>query len=48
MGAGIGVGIDALIKGRTVIYQSPTGANRLNVVPLLTSHGKGVLLSLNF
>ena len=48
MGAGIGVGIDALIKGRKVIYQSPTGANRLNVVPLLTSHGKGVLLSLNF
>ena len=47
MGAGIGVGIDALIKGHKVIYQSRS-ATRLNVTPLLTARSKGVMLSVDF
>jgi hypothetical protein len=46
IGAGIGVGIDALIKDRRVVYRSPTANTRLNVAPLLTARSKGVLLSI--
>ena len=46
IGAGIGVGIDALVEGRRVIYAS-SGAptTRLTVAPLLASRRKGVLVS---
>lgn len=46
IGAGIGIGIDALI--RRTIYQSPDGAARLHAEPLMGRRGGGLQLSLDF
>ena len=47
IGAGIGVGVDALIEGQRVIYANPgSPAARLSVVPVLRGPRKGVLVSL--
>ena len=47
--AGIGAGVDALIRRSHVIY-GPTGAaqRRLTVSPLLSGHRRGVAVSLGF
>jgi hypothetical protein len=47
VGAGIGIGIDALIREREVIYQ-PTGATELHVAPLAGRGTKGVQVGLRF
>jgi hypothetical protein len=48
-GAGIGVGISALIRGSHVIYASrPTSSAGLTVSPVLCADGKGVAVSLRF
>jgi|SRR5262245_22848145 len=47
LGAGIGVGIDSLIKGHKVIYRTGS-TTRLNVAPLLSARSKGVMLSVDF
>jgi hypothetical protein len=49
VGAGIGVGVDAMIAGRHVIYAKPAGSSsRVRVSPLLTRERKGVFVSLGF
>jgi hypothetical protein len=46
MGAGIGVGIDALIEGRRVIYaRSNAPGSRITVAPLLSARRRGVIVS---
>ena len=47
IGAGIGVGIDALVEGRRVIYARSSGTSgKLTVVPVFSGPRKGVLVSL--
>jgi hypothetical protein len=53
LGAGLGVGIDALIPGRkTVVFRAPgsTGAAsaRLTIAPIVTPRAKGVAVGLRF
>ena len=47
-GTGVGVGIDALIPTRQVIFRSPTAARRVTVAPILTSNRQGVGVSIGF
>jgi len=46
IGAGIGMGIDALIRKR--IYQSPSGATQVTAAPLIGRRAKGLQLSVRF
>ena len=53
VGAGIGVGIDAMIPGKKLVtYRAPGAAGtahaRLSVAPLVTPRAKGVALSIAF
>lgn len=49
LGAAVGVGTDALIRGRPVIYDKPApGAAAVWLSPFLGRHQKGVQLSLRF
>ena len=49
MGAGVGVGVDALIRGRQVIYQHPSGAApALALVPVVSTRRVGAMLALRF
>jgi hypothetical protein len=49
-GAGLGILVDALHRGREVVYVAPSAASerKLTVVPLFTRDKKGVLVSLGF
>ncbi len=48
-GAGIGVGIDALVPGRrTVMYQRPVGHARVGFSPRLSPARQGMVLSIGF
>ena len=44
IGAGVGIGIDALIRGRRTIYE----AERLHLVPIVTRQAGGLLVSVSF
>ena len=49
MGAGIGVGISALIRKSHVVYASPTAASAMPTVsPILAGDRKGLLLTFDF
>jgi hypothetical protein len=49
MGAGIGVGVDALITRPHVIYERrPVSGARLGISPILTAGRKGALVSFGF
>jgi hypothetical protein len=48
MGAAAGVGIDALIARRQVIYQKPGGGSTVSVSPLLGHGRRGAALSVKF
>ena len=51
IGAGVGVGIDAMIQGKQTIYRNPNRtapASGLHVAPVLSGRRKGILLSLTF
>jgi hypothetical protein len=48
LGAGVGIGIDALIRGRRTIYEAPQGSARLRAAPILAPHGGGLQLSFSF
>lgn len=49
LGAGIGVGIDALIRGRQVIYDhQPAAASTVAIVPLLGAKRAGAMVALRF
>ena len=47
IGAGIGVGIDALIEGERVIYTASRPKPTLNFAPTFGRAGRGVVLSVN-
>jgi hypothetical protein len=48
MGAAAGVGIDALIARRQVIYQKPAARSRVNVSPLLGHGRRGAAVAVTF
>jgi hypothetical protein len=48
LGAGIGIGVDALIRGRTTIYERERGAARLRAAPIVGRHAGGLQVSLGF
>jgi hypothetical protein len=48
IGAGVGIGIDALIRGRKTIYQGPEGAAELHAVPIIGRRAGGMRLLLAF
>jgi hypothetical protein len=48
LGAGIGIGVDALIRGRTTIYERERGAARLQAAPIVGRHAGGLQVSLSF
>jgi hypothetical protein len=48
VGAGIGTGIDALIKKRRVIYQKAAATTGWRVEPIATPHARGARLRVRF
>ena len=48
LGAAIGVGIDALIRGRQTIYETPSRAATWLIVPTVASDVRGVRVSVSF
>jgi hypothetical protein len=48
IGAGVGIGIDALIRRRRTIYEAAPGSARLRASPILARHAAGVLVSVDF
>jgi hypothetical protein len=48
MGAAAGAGIDALIKGKQVIYRRRSREGRLNVSPLFAHRRRGVAVTVTF
>jgi hypothetical protein len=47
VGAGIGIGVDLLIRGRRTIYEAP-GSTRLHVAPVVGRHAGGLRIALSF
>jgi hypothetical protein len=47
-GAGIGAGIDALIRGRRTLYEAPKASARVHAVPIIGRHAAGFNLSFSF
>jgi len=47
VGAGIGMGVDALIRGRRTIYEAPHAA-QLRVAPIVARRATGLQVSLSF
>ncbi|RPI51242.1 MAG: hypothetical protein EHM55_19405 [Acidobacteria bacterium] len=48
IGAGIGIGLDALIRGRKTIYEAAPGTAQLRAAPLIGRDARGVRVSLSF
>ena len=48
IGAGVGVGIDALFRGRRTIYDAASGSTRLHVAPVVARHARGLQVSVSF
>lgn len=48
IGAGVGLGIDALIRRRQTIYDSAGRTTRLSAAPIVARRGAGLHLSLSF
>lgn len=48
IGAGVGIGIDALIRGRRTIYEAARGATRLRAAPIIARRTGGLQVSLSF
>jgi len=48
LGAGIGLGVDALIRGRTTIYERERAAARIQAAPIVGRHTGGLRVSLSF
>ena len=48
IGAGIGIGIDALIQKRTTIYEAGPGSTQVRVAPIVGRRSRGLQLSLSF
>ena len=47
IGAGAGIGIDALIRGQRTIYAAP-GRTEIDAMPLVVKHGGGLQVSVSF
>ena len=47
-GAGVGIVIDALIRGRRTVYEAPRGSARLSVAPIVARNAGGLHVSLSF
>ena len=47
-GTGVGVGLDALVPSRQVIYQSTGAARRVTVAPLVARDRRGLTVSFGF
>jgi hypothetical protein len=48
VGAGLGIGMDALIRGRRTIYEAPPSTLRLRVAPTMAGRSTGVQVSFSF
>jgi hypothetical protein len=48
IGAGVGIGIDALIRRRRIIYEAPARTMRLRALPIVAPRAAGLQLSLHF
>jgi hypothetical protein len=48
IGAGVGIGIDALIRGRKTIYEAPEGSAEFHALPIVGPRTRGIRLSLAF
>jgi hypothetical protein len=48
IGAGLGMGIDALIRGRRTIYEAAPQTMRLHILPMIARDAMGVQLSIGF
>ena len=48
IGAGVGIGLDALIRGRRTIYEAAARSTRLRAAPILARHAGGLKVSLSF
>ena len=48
IGAGVGIGIDALIRGRRTIYEGAPGTTRFRAAPIVARHAGGLQVSLRF
>jgi hypothetical protein len=48
IGAGVGIAIDALIRGRRTIYDAAPGSTRLYAAPIVSRHAGGLQVSLTF
>jgi hypothetical protein len=48
LGAGAGIGIDALIRGRRTIYEAPERSARLHLSPIAGGRARGLQLSVTF
>lgn len=48
LGAGIGIGVDALIRGRTTIYDAASSSARLQAEPIVAPGAVGLRVSLGF
>ena len=48
IGAGAGIGIDALIRGRRTIYEAAQGSTRLHAAPIVSRRAAGLRVSLSF
>ena len=47
-GAGIGIGLDALIRGRKTIYEAPKASARVRAMPIIGRHAAGFNVSFSF
>jgi hypothetical protein len=48
VGAGIGIAIDTLIRGRRTIYEAAPGSTRLHVSPIVGRHTRGLQIAFSF
>jgi hypothetical protein len=48
LGAGIGIGIDALIRGRKTLYEAVPGSRQLRAAPIVDRRARGLQVSLSF
>lgn len=48
IGAGIGIGIDALIRGRKTTSNVTQGTTRLRAAPIVGRHAGGLLMAISF
>ena len=48
IGAAVGIGIDAVVRGRRTIYQAAQTSTRLYAAPIVARHATGLHVSLGF